>query len=93
MSEPSIKAITFDKNVVDFIFQAFHLYTGPDEHIRTAHGYKLKALDGKFITKDEFAGIMKTSEGLRAVRKGFLGALDAHDALTRTDGCVPPKAP
>lgn len=88
-----LRAITFDEGAMDFIFKAFNFYTGPDGLIRTAHGYKLKALDGQFITKDEFAGVMKTSDGMRAVRKGFLGAIDAYDALTRTDGCVPPKAP
>ncbi len=71
-----MKAITFDENMVDYIFKAFSFNTGKDGHVRDGRGFKLKALDGEFITKDEFAGILKTDDGIRAVRKGFIGALD-----------------
>lgn len=86
-----MRAITFDKGATDFIFQAFYLFTGPDGFIRDARGFHLKALDGKSITKDEFAGIVKTDEGMKAVRKGFMGALDLLAHEERRDGCVPPK--
>lgn len=74
-----MKAITFDANCVNFIFQAFFLYTGPDGFIRDGRGFHLKALDGKSITKDEFAGIIKTDQGMRAVRKGICGIIDLLD--------------
>lgn len=74
-----MKTITFDANIVDYIFKAFNLCTGPEGFIRDARGFHLKALDGKSITKDEFAGLIKTDEGMKAVRKGICGIVDLLD--------------
>lgn len=78
-----MKAITFDENVKDFIFNAFSLSIGPDGLVRDGRGFNLKALDGGFITKDEFAGILKTDDGIRAVRKGLMGAIDCYDHMEK----------
>lgn len=74
-----MKCITFDENVAGFIFKAFSLYTGPDGFLRDGRGFHLKALDGKSITKDEFAGLIKTDQGMKAVRKGICGIIDLLD--------------
>lgn len=76
-----LKCITFDRNVIGFIFGAFHLYTDEGGFVREAGGRRLLALDGEPVLSKDFAGLIKTDNGNRAVRAGLPGTIDLMDQL------------
>jgi hypothetical protein len=74
--------ISFDQELRPWILKTFGLYVGNNECLyHEKDGTEALGLDGQFVLVKDFAGVVKTVDGLRVVRAGILGTLDLLDLL------------
>lgn len=73
-------SITFDTSAKDFILSALDKTVNEDGYIVDAEsGKRVPSLDGSYITKDEFAGVIKGSEIY--VKSDIVSLIEATDRI------------
>jgi hypothetical protein len=72
--EAAVK-ITFDDDMAEFVLHCVGLCVCGG-FVCDLYDHPVMALDGKPVRIKEFAGVVKTDDGKRLVRKGLFGALD-----------------
>ena len=75
-----MKCITFDPSCKLFVLKAFEYTFNRDGFVVDTANAVVPAIDGKPVLIEDFAGVVKTDQGVRLVRAGICGIIDLLDS-------------